>query len=174
MGRKVISVSYSSALLKLLSACALGFILYSLTSPSVYSPFSSYIACNCSPTHASYSEWLYIQHSRDNLNFIVVVDQLSWLLLVSPFSGVPIWTVSCKVILFFFFLLSQRIHYFLKLINLFLAALGLCCCTRLSLVVVSGGYSSLQCADFSLQWLLLLQSMGSRHAGFSSCCTRAQ
>ena len=35
----------------------------------------------------------------------------------------------------------------------------------LSLVVVSGGYSSLWCVGFSLQWLLLLQSMGSRCAG---------
>ena len=33
----------------------------------------------------------------------------------------------------------------------------------LSLVVASGGYSSLWCAGFSLWWLLLLQSMGSRH-----------
>ena len=32
---------------------------------------------------------------------------------------------------------------------------------RLSLVVVSGGYSSLWCAGFSLWWLLLLRSMGS-------------
>ena len=45
---------------------------------------------------------------------------------------------------------------------------------RLSLVVASGGYSSLQCAGFSLRWLLLLQSMGSRWAGFSSCGTHAQ
>ena len=37
------------------------------------------------------------------------------------------------------------------------------------LVVVSGGYSSLQCVGFSLQWLLLLRSTGSRRAGFSSC-----
>ena len=35
----------------------------------------------------------------------------------------------------------------------------------LSLVVVSGGYSLLRCAGFSLQWLLLLQSMGSRVRG---------
>ena len=33
----------------------------------------------------------------------------------------------------------------------------------LSLVVASGGCSSLQCAGFSLRWLLLLQSTGSRH-----------
>ena len=32
----------------------------------------------------------------------------------------------------------------------------------LSLVATSGGYSSLRCAGFSLRWLLLLQSMGSR------------
>ena len=30
-----------------------------------------------------------------------------------------------------------------------LAALGLCCCTGFSLVVASGGYSSLQCTGFS-------------------------
>ena len=57
---------------------------------------------------------------------------------------------------------------------------------RLSLVVVIRGYSSLRCAGFSLQWLLLLQSTGSRCTGFSgcglqvleyrlrSCCTWAQ
>ena len=41
----------------------------------------------------------------------------------------------------------------------------------LSLVVASGGYSSLRCAGFSLRWLLLLQSTGSRRMGFSSCST---
>ena len=45
---------------------------------------------------------------------------------------------------------------------------------RLSLVAVSRGYSSLQCAGFSLQWLLLLWITGSRCAGFSSCGTWAQ
>ena len=44
----------------------------------------------------------------------------------------------------------------------------------LSLVVVSGGYSSLRCMGFSLQWLLLLQSTATRHVGFNSCSTRAQ
>ena len=43
----------------------------------------------------------------------------------------------------------------------------------LSLVAASGGYSSLQCVGFSLQWLLLLRSTGSRCAGFSSCGSRA-
>ena len=44
----------------------------------------------------------------------------------------------------------------------------------LSLVVASGGYSSLGCVGFSWWWLLLLRSTGSRHAGFSSCGTWAQ
>ena len=35
----------------------------------------------------------------------------------------------------------------------------------LSLVAASGGHSSLLCVGFSLQWLRLLWSMGSRHAG---------
>ena len=52
-------------------------------------------------------------------------------------------------------------------IYLFLAALGL------SLFVVSGGYSSLWCVCFSLRCLLLLQSTGSRHAGFRRCGERA-
>ena len=42
-------------------------------------------------------------------------------------------------------------------------------CPGFSLVAASGGYSLLQCAGFSLRWLLLLQSTGSRRAGFSSC-----
>ena len=50
----------------------------------------------------------------------------------------------------------------------FVAARGL------SLIAASGGYSSLQCASFSLRWLLLLQSMGCRRVGFSSCSMWAQ
>ena len=44
----------------------------------------------------------------------------------------------------------------------------------LSLVAARGGYSSLRCTGFSLWWLLLFQSTGPRHAGFSSCGTWAQ
>ena len=43
-----------------------------------------------------------------------------------------------------------------------------------SLVVVSGGYTLLRCVGFLLLWLLLLQSTGSRHAGFSNCSMWAQ
>ena len=50
-----------------------------------------------------------------------------------------------------------------------MAALGLVDACGLSLVVLSGGYSSLRCVGFSSRWLLLLWSMGSRCTGFSSC-----
>ena len=66
----------------------------------------------------------------------------------------------------FYFLINLFIYFWLCWV--FIAA------HRLSLVVASGGYSSLRCAGFSLQWLLLLQSTGSRRAGFSSCGARAQ
>ena len=59
------------------------------------------------------------------------------------------------------------------LFNLFLAVLVFVAVHGLSLVAASGGYSSLRCAGFSLWWLLLLWSMGSRCAGFSSCGLRA-
>ena len=45
----------------------------------------------------------------------------------------------------------------------FLAALGLQCCMSLSLVAASGCYSAVAVrSGFSLRWLLLLQSTGSR------------
>ena len=42
----------------------------------------------------------------------------------------------------------------------------------LSLVMVSGGRSSLHWVGFPLRWLLLLQRTGSRCMGFSSCSMR--
>ena len=63
-----------------------------------------------------------------------------------------------QVFFFFFFNFLFNLFYF-WLRWVFVAACGL------SPVVASGGYSSLQCAGFSLRWLLLLQSTGSRHAG---------
>ena len=62
---------------------------------------------------------------------------------------------------FFFLNFYLFIYFWLRWV--FVAVRGL------SLVVVSGGYFSLRCTGFSLRWLLLLQSMGSRRAGFSSC-----
>ena len=58
----------------------------------------------------------------------------------------------------------EKLYYFI----LFLAALGPHCLLRLSLVAVSRGHSSLQCAGFSFGWPLLLRSTGSKHLGFSS------
>ena len=71
---------------------------------------------------------------------------------------------------FYFFLKYQFIYLFIYfwLRWVFVAA------RALSLVAATGGYSSLRCASFSLRWLLLLRSTGCRHAGFSSCGTRAQ
>ena len=72
----------------------------------------------------------------------------------------------CLSILFF--------YKFIYLFILFLAALGLRCCTWAFSSAASRGYSSLRCVGFSLQWLLLLQSTGSRHSGFRICDTWAQ
>ena len=44
---------------------------------------------------------------------------------------------------------------------------------RLSLVAASGDHPLLWCVGFSLRWLLLLWSTGSRRVGFSSCASRA-
>ena len=67
---------------------------------------------------------------------------------------------------FFFFKFILFIYFWLRW--LFVVARGL------SLVAASGGYFSLWWVGFSLQWLLLLWSTGSRHVGFSSCVTQAQ
>ena len=69
--------------------------------------------------------------------------------------------------LFFFYkLIYLFIYFWLRWV--FIAVRGL------SLVVVSRGYSSFKCTVFSLRWLLLLRSMGSRRTGFSSCGMQAQ
>ena len=67
---------------------------------------------------------------------------------------------------FCFFLFVCFIYFWLRWV--FVAA------HELSLVAVSGGYSSLRCVGSSLRWLLLLWSTGSRRVGFSSCGTWAQ
>ena len=66
-----------------------------------------------------------------------------------------------------YFFFPKFIYYSFWLCWVFVAARGL------SLVVASRGYSSLRCAGFSLWWLLLLRSTGSRCTGFSSCGSRA-
>ena len=68
--------------------------------------------------------------------------------------------------LFFFYKFIYLFNFWLRWV--FVAACGL------SQVAASGDYSSLWCVGFSLWWLLLLWSTGSRRAGFSSCITQAQ
>ena len=68
---------------------------------------------------------------------------------------------TIALLLFYFIIIIFWLHW------VFVAA------CRLSLVVASGGYSSLLHAGFSLRWLPLLQSTSSRRAGFSSCGLRA-
>ena len=89
--------------------------------------------------------------STSYLHFIVNMCVSSILYL--PFLYIWIYLFIC----FYFWL-----HW------VFVAARGL------SLVAASRGYSSLRCAGFSLWWLLLLQSTGSRRTGFSSCGSQAQ
>ena len=65
------------------------------------------------------------------------------------------------------------LHTFKKYVFIFLALLSLYCHTSFLLAVVRGGCSSLQCASFSMQWLLLWskgsKGVGSVDAGVSSC-----
>ena len=63
---------------------------------------------------------------------------------------------------FFFFLIHFWLHWVFVAVR------------RPSLVAASRGYSSLRCVGFSLQWSLLLWSIGSRCVGLSGCGTRAQ
>ena len=63
---------------------------------------------------------------------------------------------------------------FIYFIYLFLAALGLRCCVWAFSSCGERSYSSLWCTGFSVWWLLLLRSTGSRRVGFTSCGTRAQ
>ena len=73
-----------------------------------------------------------------------------------------------------YYFTSTRMTFFFNLFIFILGCVGSLLLRRLSLVAASGGYSLLRCAGFSLRWLLLLQSMGSRRAGFSSCGAWAQ
>ena len=88
-------------------------------------------------------------------------------MMISVFNRMCFLVKVCTF-LFCFFGFFNKFIYLFWLRWVFVAARGL------SLVAVSGGYSSLWCLGFSLRSLLLLQSRGSRHAGFSSCGTRAQ
>ena len=80
--------------------------------------------------------------------------------------GVPKTNLSFDINFFF----NEFIYLF---IYLWLRWVFVAACV-LSLVVASGGYTSLRRVGFSLWWLPSLRSTGSRCAGFSSCGTWAQ
>ena len=88
-----------------------------------------------------------------------------WKSLISTILLKKIFFISTWLCVFFFF---NFIYLFIWLRWVFVAARGL------SLVAASRGYALLRCSGFSLRWLLLLRSTGSRRAGFSSCGSRAQ
>ena len=82
--------------------------------------------------------------------------------------SVDLWFPSiiiCYFVIYYLFIFYKFIYFWLRWV--FVAARGL------SLFAESRGYSSLRCAGFSLRWLLLLRSTGSRSAGFSSCGSQA-
>ena len=89
-------------------------------------------------------------------------------------QGFPFLHILPTLVICCLFLKYKFVYLFF--IYLFLAALGLHCCTWAfsSCSEWGGGYSLLWCTGFSLRWLLLLWSMGSRHADFSSCGMRGQ
>ena len=77
-----------------------------------------------------------------------------------------LWCLASFISILFFFFKLIVTHYsfiyaffFFWLHWVFIGACGL------SLVAVSGVDPSLRCTDFSLWWLLLLRSTGSRHTG---------
>ena len=74
----------------------------------------------------------------------------------------------CVLLLHLYFLNLFILFIYFWLCWVFVAA------RELSLVVASRGYSLLRCTGFSLRWLLLLWSTGSRRMGFSSCGTWVQ
>ena len=114
-----------------------------------------------------------------------------------PFIDTGLFLFVCFIFLFFFFFLMQwrkcsssteKIRFYFCSDSYpfsvfkkrfiywfdFLAVLDLGGSWGLSLVAVSRGYSLLWCMGFLLRWLLLLQSMASMHADFSSCSVWTQ
>ena len=81
--------------------------------------------------------------------------------------SVATW-MDLEIIILFFLRLFKN-----KFINLFLAVLGLCCCVWAFSSCSEWGLLFVVARRLLIWWLLLLQSMGSRHVVFSSCGMRA-
>ena len=112
------------------------------------------------------SGWTILHPSSDEPEFCGVTSSPAFDVVSVPdlghFSGCVV-VPHCGL---FFFKFIYFIYFWLRWA--FVVARGL------SVVAENGGYSSLWCTGFSLQWLLLLRSMGSRQMSFSSCGTWAQ
>ena len=91
--------------------------------------------------------------------FLVITSLLSFIHLPLIYVYLKFSIIVLPVLFYFIY------FYFLQLINYFWLCWVFVAVCGLSLVAASGGYSSLQCAGFSLRWLLLLWRKGSRHAG---------
>ena len=99
------------------------------------------------------------------------------IILVFPTKAKLLPLVKCVIFLKLSTVIYQEymsVFYFIYLFIYFWLRWVLVAARWLSLVAASGGYSLLRCAAFSLLWLLLLRSTGSRRADFSSCGTWAQ
>ena len=70
---------------------------------------------------------------------------------------------------YFVFVIVASDSVILKILYLFLAVLGLCCCADFSLVAAIRATLSLWCVGFSLRWWLLVRSLGFRARGLGSC-----
>ena len=73
--------------------------------------------------------------------------------------------LSCLALLIFFFFFNIYLFIFGCVGSLLLCA---------GFLQLRRAGATLRCVGFSLRWLLLLRSTGSRHTGFSSCGSRAQ
>ena len=110
------------------------------------------------------NEWLFVCL----LFFSLLLGILS---LYLWFSAASLCQTEVRI---FFLILKIFIYLFIYLFIYFWLHWVFVAVHGLSLVAASRGYSSLRCTGFSLQWLLLLWSTGSRRAGFSSCGSQAQ
>ena len=91
-------------------------------------------------------------------------------------QGTPFAQFVIGLFSFFFFFNFKFfifINLFILFYYLFLAALGLRCCARAFSSCGEQGLLFIAVPGFSLWWLLLLRSTGSRRVGFSSCGSQA-
>ena len=109
---------------------------------------------------AYYYKAVFNEPLKTFISAFILVDSL--LSLRSPWCFINITFQGIYMYWFIFINLFYYLFYF-WLCWVFVAVRGL------SLVTASRDCSSLRWAGFSLQWLLLLLSTGSRHVGFGSC-----